>query len=89
MRSIASPSRSCGRVAVVVTLHVDAWANFKEESISGKLLYVVQYPFTLLRDMTCPLVADDRWNKYWLLLTSFGAPFIIAVFTDGGCGVCL
>ncbi|KAK8825547.1 hypothetical protein WA577_000720 [Blastocystis sp. JDR] len=57
-----------------------AFAAFKERSFLGKLDYVLEYPFTLLRDMTCPIVADDRWNKYWLLITSFGAPFAFAVF---------
>ena len=25
-----------------------------------------------------------RWNKYWLLITSFGAPFAFAVFAGSG-----
>ncbi len=61
-----------------------AFAAFKERSFLGKLDYVLEYPFTLLRDITCPIVADDRWNKYWLLITSFGAPFAFAVFAGSG-----
>lgn len=61
-----------------------ALAGFKERSFFGKLDYILEYPFILLRDMTCPIVADDRWNKYWLLFTSFGAPFAFALFAGSG-----
>ena len=43
-----------------------------------KVLYVMEFPFTILRD-----VEEDRWNKYWLLLSSVGAPFLIAFFAGG------
>lgn len=39
-----------------------------------KVLYVMEFPFTILRDVSCPIVEEDRWNKYWLLLSSVGAP---------------
>lgn len=49
----------------------------------SKIFYIIEYPFTILRDITCPIVEEERWNKYWLLISSVGAPFIIAFFSDG------
>ena len=48
----------------------------------SKIIYIAEYPFTILRDLSCPIVHEDRWNKYWILGSSFGAPFLIAFFTD-------
>lgn len=59
-----------------------AWKEFCSLSVFGKIIYVFEYPFTILRDVTCPVVDDDRWNKYWILMTSFGAPFALCYFTS-------
>ena len=48
----------------------------------SKIAYISEYPFTILRDLSCPIVHEDRWNKYWILGSSFGAPFLIAFFAD-------
>lgn len=63
-------------------LYKDAWKNFREQSILSKIAYISEYPFTYLRDLSCPIVHEDRWNKYWILGSSFGAPFLIAFFAD-------
>ena len=63
-------------------LWVHAWKEFCSLSVFGKIIYVFEYPFTILRDITCPVVDDERWHKYWLLLTSFGAPFAFCYFTS-------
>ena len=57
-----------------------AWKEFCELSVFGKIIYIFEYPFTILRDITCPVPDDIRWNKYWLLITSFGAPFAFCYF---------
>ena len=62
-----------------------AFGAFKERSLLSKVDYIMEYPFTLLRDVTCPIVEDDRWNKYWVLFTSFGAPFGFAFLAGSGC----
>lgn len=59
-----------------------AWKEFCSLSVFGKIIYVFEYLFTILRDVTCPVVDDDRWNKYWILMTSFGAPFALCYFTS-------
>ena len=48
-----------------------------------KVLYVMEFPFSILRVVSCPIVEVNRWNKYWLLLSSVGAPFLIAFFAGG------
>ena len=67
----------------IMIYFIDAYTNFKERSWYSKIFYIIEYPFTLLRDMTCPIVEEERWNKYWLLCSSVGAPFVIALFSDG------
>ncbi|KAK8794984.1 hypothetical protein WA588_003835 [Blastocystis sp. NMH] len=70
----------------VKQLVVHAWGNFLELSPVKKVLYVMEFPFTILRDVSCPIVEEDRWNKYWLLLSSVGAPFLIAFFAGADLG---
>ena len=45
----------------------------------------MEFPFTILRDVSWPIVEEDRWNKYWLLFSSLGAPFLITFFAGGRC----
>lgn len=66
-------------------LWIEGWEEFKKCSVMKKVLYILEYPFTLLRDMSIPLVEDDRWNKYWILCCSFGTPFILAHFCGCNC----
>ena len=68
-------------------LWLNAWDEFKEKSVFQKIMYVIEYPFTLLRDMSTPLVEDEQWNKYWLLASSFLAPFLFAVFSNSVCWI--
>ena len=76
-----TPRRDVDRRSVK-DLWMNAWEGFRELSWFRKIIYIVEYPFTLLRDMSTPLVEEDRWNKYWLLFSSFGAPFLFAYFSN-------
>ena len=69
-------------------LWLHAWREFRARSLVHKIIYIFEYPFTLLRDISCPIVEDERWNKYWLLCTSFGATFAFCSFAGSTCGVC-
>ena len=64
-------------------LLIDSVRHFLPLSVVKKILYVMEFPFTLLRDVSCPIVEEERWNKYWVLLSSLGAPFLIAFFAGG------
>ena len=42
-----------------------------------KIVYILELPITILRNTTIPVVMEERFNKFSLLLTSFGMPLFI------------
>ena len=45
-------------------------------------MYILELPITLLRNMTIPVVMEERYNKFNLLLTSVGMPLFIFMKGD-------
>lgn len=42
-----------------------------------KIVYWLEAPLTILRNVTIPVVMEERYNKFHLLLTSFGIPLFL------------
>ena len=47
---------------------------YKEEKWYWKIVYWLEAPLTVLRNATIPVVMEERYNKFNLLLTAFGMP---------------
>ena len=45
-------------------------------------MYILELPITLLRNATIPVVMEERYNKFNLLLTSMGMPWFIFMKGD-------
>lgn len=57
-----------------------------------KIVYILELPLTILRNVTIPVVMEERFNKFNLLLTAFGMPLFLFFktshsFTDKALGM--
>ena len=50
---------------------------YRKLSWFQKIVYWLESPMTLLRNMTIPVVMEERYDKFLLLLTAFGMPLFI------------
>ena len=50
---------------------------YKKLSWYWKIIYWIEAPMTILRNATIPVVMEERYNKFHLLLTSFGIPLFL------------
>lgn len=65
---------------------------YKEEKWYWKIVYWLEAPLTVLRNATIPVVMEERYNKFNLLLTAFGMPLFLfyksgKALTDPICGM--
>ena len=58
-------------------LSVEEWDEFVHKSWMWKIVYLLELPLTLLRNVTIPVVMEERYNKFNLLATAFGMPLFI------------
>lgn len=74
-------------------VHVRREVDFyKEEKWYWKIVYWLEAPLTVLRNATIPVVMEERYNKFHLLLTAFGMPLFLfykssKALTDRVCGM--
>ena len=50
---------------------------YRKLSWMKKIVYWLEAPLTLLRNMTIPVVMEERYDKFLLLTTAFGMPLFI------------
>ena len=50
---------------------------YKKQSWLKKIIYWLEAPLTFLRNATIPVVMEERYDKFLLLLTAFGMPLFI------------
>ena len=50
---------------------------YRKLSWMNKIVYWLEAPMTLLRNMTIPVVMEERYDKFLLLSTAFGMPLFI------------
>lgn len=50
---------------------------YKELPWYWKILYWIEAPLIVLRNATIPVVMEERYNKFHLLLTAFGIPLFL------------
>lgn len=50
---------------------------YRKLSWMKKIVYWLEAPMTLLRNMTIPVVMEERYDKFLLLTTAFGMPLFI------------
>ena len=57
---------------------------YKKRSWVKKIIYWLEAPLTFLRNATIPVVMEERYDKFLLLLTAFGMPLFIFYKTGRG-----
>lgn len=72
---------------MITTIYWQQWAlrrqfrNTTNDWNSSGLLYksyfIFEYPFNLARDLTIPILDDDRWNKLFAILHPLSCPLLI------------
>lgn len=67
-------------------------AYYAKQPWYWKIVYWLEAPLTILRNTTIPVVMEERYNKWNLLLTSFGMPLFLfykseKALTDVVCGM--
>lgn len=51
-----------------------AW---NDKTVLGRVLTIIEFPFTILRRLTIPLVEQDTWNRMFSVLSFFFAPLFV------------
>lgn len=54
------------------------YKKFKELTVTGKIIYAIDFPFDILRRLTIPPCEPDHFHKTWLLLWPFPGLFLCA-----------
>jgi len=58
-------------------------SKLDEKGFFGKLFYfVVEFPLSLLRDLTIPAVEVERWNRRFFILMPFTTVFFFLTITE-------
>ncbi|KAK8795535.1 hypothetical protein WA158_000192 [Blastocystis sp. Blastoise] len=58
----------------LVTYMENDYKEFLSNSYFKRCLLILEFPFTLLRNWTIPMVMEDNWNRYNMILSGLFSP---------------
>lgn len=59
------------------------YRNWSDKSFAGKIFYlVIDFPLTIVRDLTIPSCDEDRWSRTFFVLMPITCPLFILLITE-------